>query len=288
MKNVLVKGLKKIALLGKKIPDHVRSIEIKEDIQDLENLKKIDFNKVESLEFSYVSYRIHPEFQLKNLVGAKFPHLKFLSIYKSDLKDISSLKDIPLPSLEELVFEHNFVKDISVFKTLSLPKLKKLSFGGCDVKDITPLFSFSAPNLEKISFHMNEEASFSLKDAEKLKKQFPLLKKIIVLRTEYFFPKTSKDFPTKKNTVVAFNIKMPHWKISKDLFSKGVTMVDILKHSGLVESCSEARRKISEGIVKIRNRVWKNHCQVLTNEDIPQGWEFIHCGKDKVLVKLKS
>ncbi|GAJ46607.1 leucine Rich repeats (2 copies) [Holospora elegans E1] len=196
--DIWVKGLKKIALLGKKIPDHVRSIEIKEDIQDLENLKKIDFNKVEFLKFSYVSYKIHPEFQLKNLVGAKFPHLKFLSIYKSNLKDISSLKDIPLPSLEELVFEHNFVKDISVFKTLSLPKLKKLSFGWCDVKDITPLFSFSAPNLEKISFHMNEEASFSLKDAEKLKKQFPLLKKIIVLRTEYFFPKTSKDFPTKK------------------------------------------------------------------------------------------
>ncbi|GAJ46549.1 leucine Rich repeats (2 copies) [Holospora elegans E1] len=181
--DIWVKGLKKIALLGKKIPDHARSIEIKEDIQDPENLKEIDFNKVESLKFSYMSSDIHPEFQLENLVGAKFPDVKFFSVYCSGLTDLSPLKKISLPSLEELDFSKNGIQDISAFKHLSFPKLKKLSLAWCNIKDITPLLSFSAPLLEEINFCRNEELSVSLEDAEKLKKQFPLLKKIVILRT---------------------------------------------------------------------------------------------------------
>ncbi|GAJ46632.1 leucine Rich repeats (2 copies) [Holospora elegans E1] len=177
------KGLKKITLLGKKIPDHVRSIEIKTDIQDPENLKKIDFNKVESLQFSYMFSDVHPKFQLENLVGAKFPNVKFFSVFCSSLKNLSPLKKISLPSLEELDFSKNGIQDISVFKHLSFPKLKKLSLACCDIKDITPLLSFSAPLLEEINFCRNEGLSVSLEDAEKLKKQFPLLKKIVILRT---------------------------------------------------------------------------------------------------------
>ncbi|WP_035544250.1 hypothetical protein [Holospora elegans] len=37
--------------------------------------------------------------------------------------------------------------------------------------------------LEEINFCRNEELSISLEDAEKLKRQFPLLKKIVILRT---------------------------------------------------------------------------------------------------------
>ncbi|WP_035545188.1 hypothetical protein [Holospora elegans] len=45
------------------------------------------------------------------------------------------------------------------------------------------MLSFSAPLLEEINFCRNEGLSVSLEDAEKLKKQFPLLKKIVILRT---------------------------------------------------------------------------------------------------------
>ncbi|ETZ07409.1 leucine Rich repeats (2 copies) [Holospora obtusa F1] len=175
--------LNKISSLGRKIPNHVRSIEIKTDVQDPENLKKINFNKVDSLILSYMSSNIHPEFQLKNLVGSKFPHLKFLSVHNSSLKDISPLKKIYLPALEKLHFQKNPIQDISVLKKLFFPKLRSLSFHGCDITDITPLLSFKAPLLETICFFRNEELCISLEHAKKLKKQFPLLKKIGILRT---------------------------------------------------------------------------------------------------------
>ncbi|GAJ46114.1 tyrosine--tRNA ligase [Holospora elegans E1] len=75
------------------------------------------------------------------------------------------------------------------------------------------------------------------------------------------------------------DLNMPHWNIPADCFSKGVTMVDILERLEFVESRSEARRKISEGAVKIGNQVWGDYGQVLTEKDIPQGWGFVRCGK---------
>ncbi|ETZ06800.1 tyrosine--tRNA ligase [Holospora obtusa F1] len=75
------------------------------------------------------------------------------------------------------------------------------------------------------------------------------------------------------------DLNMPHWVISEDQFSKGITMVDILEYLNFVESRSEARRKILEGAVRIGNQVWKEHSQSLTKVDIPQGWSFIRCGR---------